>query len=435
MRGNLQTDTVRAGAVLGSGTESKWGIKMQTSGAIKEKILNAMILITLLFLFGTPARANVTTSPATVSFGSQAVGTTSAPATVIVTNTGNGAVKIEGASLSSTQFSYSGPTLPITLNHGQSLTASVRFAPTALQAYAGTLVFTHHNGSNISVSVGGTGIQTQAQPPTITTQPSSQAVTAGQSATFSVAATGTSPMTLQWKKNGTPVSGATSSTYITSAETTSDNNAQITVVVTNSAGNATSNSSTLTVNAATLVLNASSTALNFGNVNVSSSSSQNVTLTNAGTSNVTISSVSISGAGFNASGVSTGLILSPGQTATLTATFSPSTSGGMTGSVAVASNASNSPDNVSISGSGVSVVNHAVALTWTASTSTVKGYNTYSGTTSGGPYTKLTTVPNATTGYTDTTVQSGKTYYYVVTAVDSSNTESVYSSQITAVVP
>ena len=80
-------------------------------------------------------------------------------------------------------------------------------------------------------------------------------------------------------------------------------------------------------------------------------------------------------------------------------------------------------------------MSHSVALTWTASTSTVTGYNTYSGTTSGGPYMKMTTVSNATTGYTDSTVQSGKTYYYVVTAVDSSNTESVYSGQIIAVIP
>src|ERR1019366_194785 len=181
---------------------------------------------------------------------SQAVGTTSAPVTVIVTNTGRQSVKIVGASVSSVQFLYSGPTLPITLNHEQSLTASLQFAPAAAQAYVGTLVFKRLDGSNISVSVGGTGIQTQAQPPTITTQPSSQAVTAGQTATFSVAATGTSPMTYQWKKNGTAVSGATSSTYTTSAETTSDNNAQFTVTLSNSAGNATSNSSTLTVNAA-----------------------------------------------------------------------------------------------------------------------------------------------------------------------------------------
>src|ERR1019366_8260588 len=107
MRGNPQANRVRAGAVLGLATESRWGIEMQTSRTIKEKILSATILITLLFLFGTPAHANVTTSPATVSFGSQAVGTTSALATVTVTNTGNGVVKIGSASVSSSQFLYS----------------------------------------------------------------------------------------------------------------------------------------------------------------------------------------------------------------------------------------------------------------------------------------------------------------------------------------
>jgi fibronectin type 3 domain-containing protein len=76
-----------------------------------------------------------------------------------------------------------------------------------------------------------------------------------------------------------------------------------------------------------------------------------------------------------------------------------------------------------------------VALSWTASTSAVTGYNTYSGTTSGAPYTKLTTVPTAATAYTDTTVLAGRTYHYVVTAVDSANNESAYSGEITATIP
>jgi len=242
-------------------------------------------------------------------------------------------------------------------------------------------------------------------------------------------------LTYQWTKNTIAISGATSSSYTTPAEVTSDNNAAFAVTVTNSAGNATSNSATLTVNAATLVLNSSSSALSFGNVNDSSSSSQAVTLTNAGNSNVTISNVTVIGAGFNASGVPTGLILNPGQTATLTATFSPSASGSVTGSVSVASNASNSPDAITLSGTGVAVVNHSAALSWTASTSTVMGYNTYSSTTLGGPYAKLTPVNNPATSYTDSTVQAGLTYYYVVTAVDSSGMESVYSNQVSATIP
>jgi cellulose 1,4-beta-cellobiosidase len=128
-------------------------------------------------------------------------------------------------------------------------------------------------------------------------------------------------------------------------------------------------------------------------------------------------------------------MLSPGQAATLTATFSPSTAGNVTGSVVVASNATNSPDTIALAGTGVAAVNHSVALTWTASTSTVIGYNTYSGTTSGGPYAKLTSAPEASTAYTDSTVQAGQTYYYVVTAVNSANEESAYSTQVSATIP
>ena len=92
---------------------------------------------------------------------------------------------------------------------------------------------------------------TKADPlPSIITQPTSQTVTAGQTATFSVVATGTGPFSYQWRKNGTAVSGATSSSYTTPAETTSDSGAQFTVVVSNSTGSATSSTAILTVNAA-----------------------------------------------------------------------------------------------------------------------------------------------------------------------------------------
>jgi len=271
--------------------------------------------------------------------------------------------------------------------------------------------------------------------PSITTQPASRTVIAGQTASFTVAASGTTPMTYQWKKNGVAISGATSSTYTTPAETTTDNNAQFTVAVSNSAGSATSNAATLTVSASTLLLNSSTSSLSFGSVNVSSNSTQSVTLTNGGNSSVTISNVTVSGAGFNVTGVSAGLILAPGQAATMTVTFAPAATGSMTGSVSVASSATNSPDLISLSGTGVSAVSHSVALAWSPSTSTVVGYNTYSSTQSGGPYTKLSGTLVTGTSYTDSNVQSGQTYYFVVTAVDSSNVESVYSAEVSALIP
>ena len=95
------------------------------------------------------------------------------------------------------------------------------------------------------------GNGSSATAPTITSQPTNQTVTAGQSATFSVAASGTDPLSYQWQKGTTAIADATSASYTTAATTTSDNGTQYRVVVGNSMGNATSNSVTLSVNTVT----------------------------------------------------------------------------------------------------------------------------------------------------------------------------------------
>jgi uncharacterized protein YjdB len=88
--------------------------------------------------------------------------------------------------------------------------------------------------------------------PAISSQPSSSTVTAGQTATFSVTATGTAPLSYQWRKDGSAISGATSST-LTLASVSAANAGTYTVVVTNSAGSVTSTGAVLTVNAAVTV--------------------------------------------------------------------------------------------------------------------------------------------------------------------------------------
>src|SRR5712664_242465 len=85
------------------------------------------------------------------------------------------------------------------------------------------------------------------QPPTIVTPPANQTVTAGQTATFSVTASGTAPLSYQWQENGADISGATSASYTAPATTAQDNGAQFRVMVSNTAGSATSGMATLTV--------------------------------------------------------------------------------------------------------------------------------------------------------------------------------------------
>ena len=116
----------------------------------------------------------------------------------------------------------------------------------------GTIVNT---GGTLNGEPDGTGkIETT---PTIDTPPTNQSVTAGNTATFTVAASGEN-LSYQWQQstdNGqswTDISGANAATYTTAATTTSMNGYQYRCVVSNSAGSVTSDAATLTVNAATV---------------------------------------------------------------------------------------------------------------------------------------------------------------------------------------
>jgi len=182
-------------------------------------------------------------------------------------------------------------------------------------------------------------------------------------------------------------------------------------------------------------LGVSPAQINFGNVSVGSSQDQTGTLT-AGGADVTVSSASWSGDGFSVSGITFPVVVSAGQSLLFTVTFAPQVAGNSTGSVNFISDASNSPTTETWTGTGVQGAQHTVNLSWTASDSNVVGYNVYRGTQAGGPYnTRLTGSPIAATSYTDSSVQSGATYYYVATAVDGSGQESIYSNEAPAVVP
>jgi len=104
-----------------------------------------------------------------------------------------------------------------------------------------------------------------------------------------------------------------------------------------------------------------------------------------------------------------------------------------------------SPANQTVTVNGTNLANvnftataqqaHSVALSWNASTSTVSGYNVYRSTVSGTSYTKLNSSLVPALAYTDSTVQNGTTYYYVMTGVDSSGKESLYSNEAQAIIP
>jgi hypothetical protein len=180
-------------------------------------------------------------------------------------------------------------------------------------------------------------------------------------------------------------------------------------------------------------LTVSPTSLSFGNVTVGSSAALGGSLIASGTS-VTVSAASINSNEFVLSGISLPITIPAGQSATFTVTFTPGASGATSASLSFSSNASNSPAVQTMTGTGTAPTQHTVALTWNASVDAV-GYNIYRGQVSGGPYTMINISLDGTTAYTDNTVVSGQTYYYVATTVNSESQESGYSNQAQAVIP
>jgi immunoglobulin I-set domain protein len=130
-------------------------------------------------------------------------------------------------------------------------TSSTYTTPPTVMSDSGSIFTVTVTNSTGTLTSAGASLTVKAIVPTITTQPVSQTVMAGQTATFIVAATGTGPLSYQWYENGVAISGATSSTYTTSPTVTGDSGAVFTVTVSNSAGAATSVPATLTVSSTT----------------------------------------------------------------------------------------------------------------------------------------------------------------------------------------
>src|SRR5256712_5659116 len=177
------------------------------------------------------------------------------PKTLQITTSGLPSGQVQAAY--SAALAASGGTTPYSwsvslgsLPAGLSLNASTG-AISGTPTQSGTFSFTiqvNDSGSKTAQQALNITVNAAAVAPSITTQPARQTLIAGQTATLSVTATGTSPLTYQWNKSGTAISGAISSSYTSPATTSSDNGAQFTVAVSNSAGTVTSTAATLTVN-------------------------------------------------------------------------------------------------------------------------------------------------------------------------------------------
>jgi Abnormal spindle-like microcephaly-assoc'd, ASPM-SPD-2-Hydin len=170
--------------------------------------------------------------------------------------------------------------------------------------------------------------------------------------------------------------------------------------------------------------------LGVGNVVVGTSGAASGKLTAAG-ANVTVTSASANNSMFSVGGLSLPVTIPAGQSASFTVTFSPPTTGAVSASLTFASNAQSPTTAESLTGTGTPAPTHAVNLSWNASTSSnISGYNVYRATyvNSCTSFSKINSVVNTSTLYTDTVVVDGTAYCYATTAVNFSNQESGYSN-------
>jgi Abnormal spindle-like microcephaly-assoc'd, ASPM-SPD-2-Hydin/Transmembrane protein 131-like N-terminal/Protein of unknown function (DUF1573) len=397
---------------------------------------------------GMATTSAMSLSPTSVNFGNVNAGS-SATQSVQLSNTGNSSVTVTQVAASGTGISVSGVTLPLTLAPSQSIALSVTFAPTTAGTTAGSLTVTNSNGGNAVAALTGTQVQSG-----LTVTPAS--------ASFGSVVTGnTNSQTVQIRNSGTAnltvsqatVTGAGFSLSgmplpMTLTPGQSGNfTVQYTPQSTGSVSGAVSIISNAPNSPATVALSATGMAasytisvnpgsLSFGSVTDGTAAAQGFTVTNTGNSNVAISGITATGTGYSLLSGAGAVTLSPNQSTAVSVQFAPSVAGAVNGSVKIMSNATGSASGVALSGTGVApAVQHSVALNWGASSTSVAGYNVYRSTVSGSSYAKVNGSVLGGVSYADSSVQSGQTYYYVATAVDSSGIESVYSNEVSAIVP
>ena len=391
----------------------------------------------------------LTASPVSLNFGSVLVGNNQIlPETL--TNTGGSNLTVTQVNTTGTGFSTSGLSLPLTLAAGQSQAFNVSFAPSATGASSGNLAIVSSSTPTINVPLSGTGLAAGA----LTPNPSSLSfgnVQDGSNQQQSETLTNTGGTNVNINQatisgTGFSMSGLNPPLQLTPGQRitfpvtfapTSPGNYTGSVAIVSDASNPNltvplSGTGTPPPQGQVSVVPAS---IDFGSVTVGTQAQRTGTL-NATVAAVTVSSGTVNGSAFSLSGINFPVTIPAGQQVQFTVKFTPSGNGVASGSITFRSDASNSPTVESLTGTGVPPAQHSVSLSWNASTSqNVTGYNIYRGVKSGGPYSKINPVLNASTVYTDTTVVDGQTYYYVVTAVNSSNQESGYSNQAQAVIP
>lgn len=307
----------------------------------------------------------VSLSTASLAFGTQNVGSSSATQTITLTNSGSATLVFAGIALAgsgSSQYTQ-GNTCAATLAPGANCAINITFVPTALgTATANVTINNNAPGSPQTVSLLGTGIAPVVSlAPTSLTFASQILGTTSPAQTVTLTNTGSTGLTItsivastgyaQTNTCGSSVAaGAACSISVTFAPTiTGTQTGTITLT-----DNAVSGSQTISLTGTGSTAPAVSIApssLTFSSQPIdSTSATQNFTLTNTGSGALTVTSVATTGDYSQTNNC--GSSVAAGANCTISVAFTPISTGVRAGTVVVTDNASNSPQTVTMSGTG-----------------------------------------------------------------------------------
>jgi hypothetical protein len=306
-----------------------------------------------------------------VGFGSVAAGS-SKTLPITISNSGTASVTISAVSISTNSFSLISPSLPVTVGAGQNTSISVKFTPTAAQAFNAMAAVTS-NASNtvMDMALSGTGVA--SAPGQMALNPASEvfgnvSVGAQQSQTVTLTNTGGSSVDVSQisvSGGGFQISGITTPVTLNASESTTftvmfapltSGTANGTVTIISDSSNSTL---TMPLSGTGISLGSSLSATPaseaFGSVTVGQNQTLSETVTNTGGTSVTISQVAVSGTGFTLSGITAPVTLTAGQSTSFSVKFTPTAAGSASGSVTLTSNATNPTLTIPLSGTGLAL--------------------------------------------------------------------------------
>jgi P pilus assembly chaperone PapD len=315
-------------------------------------------------LSGTGVLGRLSATPPSASFGAVVMGGNSSK-TLRLSNTGNSSLTISRISVSGRGFSMSRVATPLKLLVGQSVSLEARFAPeTAGEATGSIAITSNASDRNLTIGLSGTGAlgRLSATPASA----SFGAVIMGDNSakTLRLSNTGTSGLTIS--RVSVSGRGFSMSQVATPLKLSAGQSINLEAHFAPGTAGVATGSITITSNASdpNLTIGLSGTGVlgrlsatpasaGLGTVVIGETNSQTIRLNNTGNSSVTISRANVFGSGFKIAGLIAPTVIPSGKSTTFNAVFAPTSSGSMTGSVSLISDAPNSPLTISLSGTGV----------------------------------------------------------------------------------